>query len=133
MRMRRIGVVLEEKGGCLLSYYDVKTVLFVRNLTEEMKAGRWTNTSYQSQCLQDIFASIQRGEINGTALELKFMVLQVNQLKVRKFLSFLNYQHSRMLGISHLLYIFSLMKLLMNESQEYAIIDNCIRTHGKSA
>ena len=82
--------------------------MFVRNLTEEVIAGRWTNTSYQCQCLQDIFASIQQGEINGTALEWKFMVLQVNQLKVRKLLSFLNYQHSRMLGmfLTFVIYIF---------------------------
>ena len=84
-------VVLEENGGYLLSSYDVKTVMFVRNLTEKMETRKWTYTSYQRQCLQDIFASTQRGEINGTVLEWKFMVLQVNQLKVRKFLSFLNY------------------------------------------
>lgn len=30
------------------------------------------------------------------------------------------------------MYIF-LMKLLTNESQEYAVIDNCVRSHGKSA
>lgn len=61
---------------------------FFRNLTEKAEARQWTNTSYQCQCLQDIFASIQRGEINGIALEWKFMVLQVKQPKVREFLSF---------------------------------------------
>lgn len=88
LRMQRIDLVLEGKGGCLLSSYNVKTVFFFRNLTEKAEARQWTNTSYQCQCLQDIFASIQRGEINGIALEWKFMVLQVKQPKVREFLFF---------------------------------------------
>ena len=65
--------------------YDVKIILFDRNLTEKVQARQWTNTSYQYLCLQDIFASIQRSEINGIALEWKFMVLQVNPLQVRNF------------------------------------------------
>ena len=72
----------------LLQYQNC---FFVRNLTEKVEARQWTNTSYQCQCLQDTFASTQRGEINGTALEWKFMVLQVNQLKVRKFSSCSHY------------------------------------------
>lgn len=65
--------------------FDRNFVLFDRNLTEKVQARQWTNTNYQYLCLQDIFASIQRSEINGIALEWKFMVLQVNPLQVRKF------------------------------------------------
>ena len=83
--MQRIGLILEEKGGFLPSIYDVTTILFDRNLTEKVEARQWTDTSYQCQFLQDTFASIQQSEINGTASEWKFMVSQINQLKVRKF------------------------------------------------
>ena len=119
--MQRIGVVLEKKGGCVLPTYDGKTVLFHRNLTEKVQARKWTNTSYQCQCLQDMFASIQRSEINGTALGWKFMVLQVNQFKVRTFLSYVWY--------FAVFRIFFLMKLLVSEQQEHTII----RSHGKGA
>ena len=77
--MQCIGLVLDEKSGSLLPSYDSKTVLFDRNLTEKVEVILWISTSYQCQFLQGIFASIQRSDINGTALMWKCMVMQVNQ------------------------------------------------------
>ena len=71
-----------------------KLFLFDRNLTEKVQARQWNNTSYQYLCPQDIFASIQRSEINGIALEWKFMVFRVNPLQVRKFYFFLKHSHT---------------------------------------